>query len=61
MQLFEQRENWELFAKDTRNKKALGNNGRRYNHKENAKMIKKILERQEQSELTKAIVEETTD
>lgn len=33
MQLFEEKEYWEVFAKDSRNQKAKGQNAKRNNHK----------------------------
>lgn len=61
MQLSEEKEYWEVFAKDSRNRKANGNNGHRNNHKEALRRMNRILQRQEQAEVSKPMVEETTD
>lgn len=61
MQLSEEKEYWEVFAKDSRNRKANGNNGRRNNHKEALKRMNRMIQRQEQAEASKPMVEETTD
>ena len=45
MQLFEEKEYWEVFAKDNRNKKASGVGNKRNNRKEVNKRIAKMLSR----------------
>jgi len=42
MKLFEDRENWEVFCKDSRNKKAEGGNNKRDNYKEVVKRLQRI-------------------
>ena len=61
MQLFEEKEYWQVFSKDSRNKKAVGGNAKRINKKEQAKRQNKIKEREEQTENDKPIFEEATD
>ena len=61
MQLFEEKEYWEVFAKDSRNKKAKGGDARRNNRKEALKRMNRIQEKQEMAALSKPIVEESTD
>lgn len=61
MQLFEQRENCEVFVKDSRNRKAQGGNSKRNNYKETLKRLARMQEKDEQAWMDKPIVEETTD
>lgn len=61
MELFEDRENWEIFHKDSRNPKASGRDGRRQNVKENRKRLQRMQERQQQGESEKIVVDESTD
>ena len=62
MQLFEEKEYWEVFTKDTRNKRANGGTNKRNNVKELKKRVQRILERQEQEDdCPKVIFEEATD
>jgi hypothetical protein len=42
MTLFENMENWEVFCKDNRNKKAEGGSNKRDNYKEVLKRLKRI-------------------
>ena len=58
MQLFEEKEYWEVFCKDTRNKRANGGTNKRNNVKEIKKRVQRMLEREEQQEeLSKPIFE----
>ncbi len=61
MELFEDRENWEIFHKDSRNRKAEGRDARRQNVKENRKRLQRIQEREQQRESEKVVVDESTD
>ena len=61
MQLFEEKEYWEVFSKDSRNKKATGGHAKRTNKKEQIRRQNKIKEREEQAETDKPIIEEATD
>lgn len=59
--MIEEKEYCDVFAKDSRNRRAIGAGNKRNNKKEVNKRLAKMLEKEEQTENDKPCIEEETD